>query len=129
MDQGKRKWSCLVNEQSGERREMMKGGQDGVAIFGAAIAALEQEAVDLERRAAAARALIQQLRDHAGIPSPAMKIPHQNRISKPDPPKAAPGHRQAAKKRPSVGSDPPAAKLTAWRQDETGALSRELSAT
>jgi hypothetical protein len=44
----------------------MKNRQDGAVVFGRAIAALEHEVVDLEHRVAATRALIQQLRDHAG---------------------------------------------------------------
>ncbi len=45
----------------------MTNRQDGAAAFEAAIGALEQEAVDLERQAAAARALVRQLRAHAQL--------------------------------------------------------------
>jgi hypothetical protein len=71
--------------------------QDGVAVFGAAIAALEEEAANLDRRAAAARALIQQLRDHAGVAA-AMKVsPRQTHPASRKPDTAATGRQQAAK--------------------------------
>lgn len=79
---------------------MMRNGQDGVAVFGPAIAALEQEAHELDRRAAAARALIQQLRDHAGVTATVKVPPRQTQTQvpkKPNTPKAAAGGQQAAK--------------------------------
>jgi hypothetical protein len=98
-----------------EESAMLKNGQGGVAVFGPAIAALEKEAADLEHRAAATRALVQQLRDHAGVAAAVKVPPRQNQTNqvsrKPDPPKAAPGRQQAAK-----GTDREQAKPGAGRE-------------
>lgn len=109
---------------------MMRNGQDAVAVFAAMIATLEEEAVDFDRRAAAARALIQQLRDHARVVA-AVKVPpsqNQNPASrKPDAPKAAATRRQQAAK-PAARTPPaPVESAAGTNVEELKKLAAEVA--